>query len=153
MTSVLQEWVASLPLREQGVLLTTVRGCDVAPKQLDPAAIAANVERHLVSYLRWCFLNPADPREVDAEPGCWFRSEPPRQWRPSQLMHYPLHWYAHLMHGFQVIKVRHPDPNVRVDAKIIYERLAHALHLDPEPDDIMTERLSEDRLAKGSVVS
>src|SRR5258706_71297 len=31
-TSVLQDWVMALPLREQGTLLTAVRGCDDEPK-------------------------------------------------------------------------------------------------------------------------
>jgi hypothetical protein len=34
--SILQDWVQSLGLRQQGVILTAIRGCDTAPK-LDTA--------------------------------------------------------------------------------------------------------------------
>src|SRR4051812_21159589 len=113
MKSVLQDWVMELPLREQGTLLTAVRGCDLAPKGDDALA---SPERHLVAFVRWCFLNPADPREVDARPGCWFRSTPPDPFRPSTVMHYPLHWYSHVMHTLQVIRTRHPHAGIRAQA-------------------------------------
>lgn len=32
MRSVLRDWVMELPLREQGTLLTCIRGCDLTPK-------------------------------------------------------------------------------------------------------------------------
>lgn len=57
--SVLQDWVMELPLREQGTLLTIVRGCDLTPKlPLD------SIERRLVGALRFAIMIPADPREV-----------------------------------------------------------------------------------------
>src|SRR6266550_1778603 len=134
--SVLQSWVMELPLREQGALLVATRGCDLAPK--DPDCIderygcstgEETAERRLVTFLRWCFMNPADPREVDI-PGSFFRSSPPMNWKPSQFGHYPLHWYGHVMHGFEVIGWRHPDYAVRETAHTIYVRMAHCLHLN-----------------------
>lgn len=139
-----------LPLREQGTLLTAVRGCDLAPKTDDALA---SPERHLVAYVRWCFLNPHDPREVDKTPGCWFRSTPPEGFRPSSVMHYPLHWYSHVLHALQVIRARHPDSNVRDEADALYVSMVYGLHLRPEPIHAMAERLSEDRIALGNVVS
>src|SRR3954454_21414152 len=104
MTSVLQPWVAELPLRAQGTLLTGIRGCDLAPKMLSSIDEAhgcstgeCSAERHLVAFLRYCVLVPADIREVDI-PGAWFQSDPPTDWKPSQFGHYPLHWFSHLMH-------------------------------------------------------
>ena len=50
MKSVLQNWVMALPLREQGTLLTAVRGCDLTPKfPLD------SLERRLVGSIRFTF--------------------------------------------------------------------------------------------------
>jgi hypothetical protein len=67
--SVLQDWVTELPLREQGTLLTSVRGCDLTPKYpLD------SQERRVVGFIRYAFMVPADVREVDAEPGAFFVS-------------------------------------------------------------------------------
>lgn len=159
MGSVLQNWVMELPLRAQGTLLTGIRGCDLAPKI--PGSIVeeygcssgeCSVERRLSAYLRYCVLNPADPREVDI-PGAWFQSKPPLDWKPSQLMHYPLHWYSHLMHCFEVVAYLHPHAAVRAECYAIYGRLVASLHLNVESYEEMIERLTEDRIATGTVVS
>lgn len=146
--SVLQDWVMRLPLREQGTLLTGVRGCDLTPKYpLD------SIERLLVGHLRWAFLNPADPREVDREPGCFFISKPLPKFKASALGQYPQHWYSHLMHCYEVVGYRHPDKDVAMEFFRVYTQLAHNLHLTPETRQQMIERLGEDRIAKGTVVS
>lgn len=138
----------ALPLREQGTLLTAVRGCDLTPKYpLD------SPERHLAAWVRWCFMNPADPREVDFEAGCFFRSLPPPKFKPSSIGHYPLHWVAHVMHAVEIVAFRHPDPAVARDAASIYYQLCRSLHLPTESKGQMIARLSEDRIANGSVVS
>lgn len=147
MPSVLQEWVRELPLREQGTLLTGVRGCDLTPK-----LPLESTERQLVAFLRYCFMVCADPREIDREPGCFHISRPPASWRASELGHYPQHWYSHLMHCFEIVGYRHPDYDIREMATDIYLRLVEGLHLNPESFEEMKERLSEDRIAKGTVV-
>lgn len=159
MKSVLQDWVMELPLREQGTLLTGVRGCDLAPK--NPPSINERYgcstgddtpERQLTAFLRFCVLNPADEREIDI-PGAFFQSKPPENWKPSQFGHYPLHWFTHLMHCYEVVGYRHPHPGISRQARDIYERMARSLHLWPESKNQMIERLSEDRIANGTVVS
>lgn len=157
--SVLQDWVMELPLREQGTLLTGIRGCDLAPKnpltcdeRYGCSTGEDTAERGLSAFLRYCVLNPADPREVDI-PGAWFQSNPPTNWKPSQFGHYPLHWVMHLMHCFEVIAYRHPDPNIVHEAGLIYHRMVKSLHLNPETSEQMTDRLSEDRMVTGDVVS
>ena len=161
MPSVLQPWVMELPLRAQGTLLTGIRGCDLAPK--NPGSIDERYgcstgeetpERGLVAFLRYCVLVPADKREVDVC-GSWFRSSPPSNWKPSQFGHYPLHWYTHIMHCFEVVAYMCPQEwdEIRSAATHIYYRLVRALHLTPETRDKMLERLTEDRIAKGEVVS
>ena len=145
--SVLQDWVMELPLREQGVLLTGVRGCDLAPKQPYDSS-----ERQLTAFLRFCFMVPADEREVDI-PGSFFQRTPPTDWKQSDLGHYPMHWVAHIMHSFQVVWVRHPDVTIKLKAREIYHELVHGLHLRMEMPDAMIVRLSEDRIANGTVVS
>ena len=120
MTSVLQPWVMELPLREQGTLLTGVRGCDVCPKlPLDAT------ERKLVSYLRWTFMVPFAEAEVDLAPGAFFQSTPPTdyQWRASELGHYPQHWYSHLMHCYEVVAYRHPAEPISAHCRWTYFKL------------------------------
>lgn len=160
MTSVLQDWVMGLPLRAQGTLLTGVRGCDLAPKHLatidDTHGCSTGEsmsDRHLVAFLRFCVLNPADPREIDSAPGSWFQSTPPPKWKPSEFGHYPLHWNSHVMHCFEVIGYCHPDLELRRQAREVYLRMVHSLHLNPETPEQMNERLTEDRIANGTVVS
>ncbi len=148
MRSVLQDWVMALPLRYQGTLLTGIRGCDLTPKipgENPP-------ERDLVAFLRWCVMNPADEREVDF-PGAFFQSRPPTSWKPSQFGHYPLHWFSHLMHCYEIIGYEHPTEIVRSIAYDIYARLVSSLHLNVEDHDQMHERLTEDRIANDTVVS
>lgn len=159
MTSVLQDWVQELPLRAQGTLMTGIRGCDLAPKMPtkdDPVDHGCSMgecspERHLIAFLRWCVLNPADPREVDLA-GAWFQSEPP-DFKPSMFGHYPLHWYSHTMHCFEVVGVFHPDIEVAAACWDIYASLVRGLHLIPEHEDELRERLTEDRIEAGTVVS
>lgn len=148
--SVLQGWVEWLPLREQGTLLTAVRGCDLAPK--DPNNLLSP-ERHLTAWIRWCFLNPADVREVDHSPGCWFRSTPPPNFRPSSVSHYPFHWIGHVMHALEVVGYRHPDASVAARASDLYRSIARGMHLTPETFEEYESRLGEDRVAAGTMVS
>lgn len=141
--SVLQGWVMELPLREQGTLLTGIRGCDVTPKMpLD------SLPRQLTAYLRFLVLNPADEREVGI-PGSFFQDQPPADWKASEVGHLPTHWYTHVMHGYEVVGYRRPS----AAALDIYVRLAESLHLPTESKESMIRRLSEDRIASDTVVS
>lgn len=150
--SVLQNWVVELPLREQGTLLTGVRGCDDEPKQWTARGVAESPGRRLTAFIRWCFMNPADSREVDI-PGAFFQSLPPDPFKPSEFGHLPQHWYSHAMHSLEVIGFRHPDDSTRLQALALYEKMVHNMHLNPESSQQYVERLSEDRIASGEVVS
>lgn len=150
--SVLQDWVMELPLREQGMLLTSVRGCDDEPKQWIARGVAESPGRRITAYIRWCFMNPADPREVDI-PGAFFQSRPPDPFKPSGFGHLPQHWYSHVMHALEVISYRHPESSVRNIAFDLYEAMVHNMHLNVETVEQYANRLSEDRIATGEVVS
>ena len=151
--SVLQDWVTALPLREQGTLLTAVRGCDAEPKTWTARGVAESPGRRLTAFIRNAFMNPADPREVDIQ-GAFFQTTPPPQpFKPSEFGHLPLHWYTHAMHALEVIGYRHPTLDVRVVALDLYVEMADTLHLNPESRRQFENRLSEDRIASGTVVS
>lgn len=159
MSSVLQNWVMELPLRAQGTLLTGIRGCDVAPKnpltnqeKYGCSTGEDTPERGLTAFLRYCVMHPADPREVDI-PGAFFQSKPPSKWKPSQFGHFPQHWYAHIMHCYEVVAYQHPDFDIRQIAYGVYGRLVTNLHLNVETKAEMLERLTEDRIAADTVVS
>ena len=150
--SVLQPWVQELPLREQGTLLTAVRGCDDEPKTWTSRGVAESAGRRLTAFIRWCFMNPADVREVNV-PGAFFQSEPPTVFKPSEFGHLPQHWYSHAMHALEVIAYRHPDTMVRGSALSLYTTMVHNLHLNVETPEQFVDRLSEDRIISGTVVS
>lgn len=141
-----------LPLREQGTLLTGVRGCDDEPKQWTARGIAESPGRRLTAFIRWCFMNPADPREVDI-PGAFFQSSPPSPFKPSEFGHLPQHWYSHAMHALEVIAYRHPNRNVSAACYPLYCEMVQNMHLNTETSNQMIQRLSEDRIASGTVVS
>lgn len=151
--SVLQDWVTALPLRFQGTLLTSVRGCDDEPKTWTKTGVAYSPGRRLTAFIRWCFMNPADPREVDSEEGAFFMSAPPSPFKPSQFGHLPQHWYSHAMHGLEVIAYHHPDDRVAAQAWNLYRAMVHNMHLNCELKDQQWTRLTEDRVATGTVVS
>ncbi len=148
MKSVLQDWVMELPLREQGTLLTVVRGCDLAPKHpLD------SLERQLTAAFRGAILVAHDPREIDYGPGCFMLSEPPvKLFKLNKLEHYPLHFVSHVIHAAEVIARRHPNDGKRVKWLMIYMSAVKSLHLNIEREEQMFERLSEDRISNNNVI-
>ena len=152
MTSVLQPWVMELPLREQGTLLTAVRGCDLVPKYNDDGTPRDSMERRLTAWIRWAFMVPADEREIDI-PGAFYQSRPPEPFKASALMHYPGHWLTHVMHALEVIGYRHPSMQIAVAAHGLYIDFVDSMHLSEESKAKMIRRLSEDRIANGTVVS
>lgn len=153
MKSVLQDWVMELPLREQGTLLTAVRGCDFEAKTWTSRGVSYSPGRRLTAFIRYCFMNPADPREIDYEEGSFFQSQPPNPFKPSEFGHLPQHWYSHAMHALEVIAYRSSDDFNRRSAMDLYVDMVHNLHLEPESAIKFENRLSEDRIAKRNVVS
>lgn len=153
MKSVLQDWVMELPLRFQGTLLTAVRGCDDEAKQWVKTGVAYSPGRRLTAFIRYCFMNPADEREVDAEEGSFFMSEPPTPFKPSNFGHLPQHWYSHAMHALEIIGYHHPKLLIATDARRLYFAMVRNMHLNPESPSEQWERLTEDRIASGTVVS
>lgn len=151
--SVLQDWVMRLPLREQGTLLTAVRGCDFEAKTWTSQGIGYSPGRRLTAFIRYCFMNPADLREVDYQEGSFFQSQPPSPFKPSEFGHLPQHWYSHAMHALEIIGRRCPIQPRGMQALDLYLAMVHNLHLEPEPLDQMVKRLGEDRIRTNTVVS
>lgn len=98
-------------------------------------------------------MNPADEREVDSEEGAFFMSEPPLPFKPSNFGHLPQHWYSHAMHALEIIGHHHPEPLTQLQAAELYLKMVHNLHLNPETREQQWTRLTEDRIATGTVVS
>lgn len=153
MKSVLQDWVMELPLRYQGTLLTAVRGCDFEAKTWTSQGIGYSPGRRLTAFIRYCFMNPADSREVDYQEGSFFMSTPPEPFKPSEFGHLPQHWYSHAMHALEIIGYCHPNSYIGEKATRLYREMVNNLHLNMESPIQMRTRLTEDRIAKRLVVS
>src|SRR5690348_5609602 len=141
MRSVLRDWVMELPLRHQGVLVAAVRGCDGATKE--------NSAKPITRALRYAFMNPADEREVSMQSAFMahrFTADDLRGFL-TNWDHFPMHFIQHLMHACQVVGFKHPDIETRQMFRHAYERIVHKLHLLPENEAQMDERLCEDRIA------
>lgn len=145
-SSVLHDWVMCLPRREQGTLLVATRGCDTAPK--------GDWSKQLTAAIRFAVLVPADPREVDI-PGSFWRREPPPldEIKISKFDHLPFHFVMHLIQATEVLGYRHPDDRAGLLWEQIYKKLVDGMHLRPELIKTMIDRLSQDRIAAGTVVS
>ena len=142
-----------LPLRFQGTLLTDVRGCDSEPKSWTKTGVAYSQGRRLTAFIRWCFMNPADPREVDVEEGAFMMSTPPKPFKASEFGHLSQHWYAHAMHALEIIGFYHPNVDTQNTAWYLYVAMVRNMHLYPETKIEHWNRLTEDRIQKGTVVS
>lgn len=151
--SVLQDWVMELPLRFQGTLLTAVRGCDLEPKSWVKSGVAYSPGRRITAFIRYCFMNPVDEREIDYEEGAFFMSTPPKPFKPSEFGHLPLHWYSHVMHSLEIIGQYHPNYDIAREAWGLYVSMVMALHLNVESRQQLITRLTIDRIDSKEVVS
>lgn len=151
--SVLQTWVMQLPLRAQGTLLTAVRGCDDEAKQWSPTGVAYSPGRRLTAFIRYCFMVPADPREVGRVEGAFMMPLPPSPFKASEFGHLPQHWYSHAMHALEIIAYCCPCPERSEAGRRLYHAMVDNLHLNAETEVEMLERLTEDRIANNTIVS
>lgn len=141
--SILQDWVQELGLRQQGVLLTGVRGCDLAPKD-DPTKLFVRSYRAMI-----LVCHCGDPRKArtfieEVEDDELLRRFTAFRKNCEQ---YPSHWFLHMLHCIEIIGYCHPDPLVRGTWSAFYYRLCDALHVNPETRDQLNIRLNADEEA------
>jgi len=140
MNSILQTWVQSLGLRHQGCLLTAIRGCDTAPKD-DPA-------KAFIRCYRGTILNAhcGDPNKAQTFIQA---AEPHFLWSHFKLLrrshdHYPHHYVMHLTHAIQIVGYKHPNTHTRKLWTSFYHEMCDAMHVNPETEAQMDERLNAD---------
>jgi hypothetical protein len=143
---------------QQTVLLTAVRGPDGLPKY--------GPIKMLLRWYRRCILlssldgevlgNPTDDRGgsfmgPSFSPSVYGDDN----WRDvmdSILGDYlrdldaiPHHFQLHLMHAFQIVGYKHPVDDIRGWFNQAYVRLVHDMHLYPESEDQLDQRLNDTR--------
>lgn len=127
---VLADWVVELPWKIQTVLLTGTRGADTHVSEQG---------RLTKRWMRTLVCKRADP-------GPLYMAESERDWpEPEKLMDdfefYPVHYFAHAMHCFQIIGNFHPDPVIKDRAAQCYVALVDGLHLHTESRTELINRL------------
>lgn len=155
MKSVIQEWTSSLPMMQQTVLLTAIRGPDGLPKY--------GSVKMLLRWFRRCVLLSAmdgrallNPCEVNGGSFTGPSVNPPHEaWEFGMNSHVdvylreldaiPHHFQMHFMHGAEILGYKHPDERARAWWNTLYKRLVNDMHVHPETESEMDERLGDSR--------
>lgn len=155
--SALQDWVVGLTVMQQSVLLGAIRGPDGTPKY--------HSVKYLVRWYRRCVLVSAlDGRTLETpyEFGGGSFTGPSYEattlahdWRPRMNMlvdnylqsvdELPHHYQCHFMHAAEILGYKHPRDDVREWWLSLYLRLVHDMHLWPETEAQLDDRLGDDR--------
>lgn len=156
--SVLQTWVESLPMMQQTVLLTAVRGPDGTPKYgpvkmlqrwyrrcvlksaMDGMALTTPYEKNGGS-----FTGPSIEKGSDWG---WTWEEPMNDLvgeYMKSLDALPHHFQLHFLHAAEIVGFKHPDERIRVWWCGVYHRLVHDMHLHAENVAEMDDRLGDNR--------
>ncbi len=135
MGAVIQEWVVKLPLRYQGVLVSSVRGCDTARKD-DPVKLLAR------SYRATILVSPAEKPSSFMD----FVSRGEVRDRMAAVLrdcdHLPHHYLMHLTHAAEIVGYHYPENLTRACWKNFYIRMCHQLHVTPENSYDLALRLT-----------
>lgn len=167
MSNVLQGWVSDLPMMQQTVLLTAVRGPDGLPKY--------HSTKFVLRWYRRCILLSAMDGKVLTDPAdmgggsftgpsapvdCDILWCEPMDDRVTDYLRsldeVPHHFQMHLMHAVEILGYKHPDDRIRAWWHGVYLRLVHDMHLWPESEKQLDARLGDDRagwLARGDVAT
>jgi len=137
MSTVLRPWVSELPWKQQGVLICACRGVDGFPKE--------HPSKPLTRAYRQTLMLCAD---IDlASTGSAFMSTKPLdqtiadRFMDFQLDSYPMHWLLHFTHAIEIVGYKHPIPSTRAFWQDLYLRIVKSLHLHPETEWEMDNRL------------
>jgi len=135
--SVLQDWVETLPLMQQTVLLVALRGCDVVPKR--------GAGKPHTKALRSVVLKNADPasgfigRDITGK--AIVAEDAVGLFDMDGCECLPMHWTMHMVHAAEVVAYGHPDPEVSSAWMRFYLDAVNKLHLEPESKGSFNRRL------------
>ncbi len=155
--NVMQKWTHSLPMMQQTVLLTAVRGPDGLPKY--------GCVKLLLRWFRRCVLLSAMDGKALTNPcdnngGSFTGPSLEAGQSDSDWEHYmdgiaseyirsldaiPHHFQMHFLHAAEIVGYQHPDDRIRDWWNCLYLRLVNDFHLHPETKDEMNERLGDNR--------
>lgn len=158
MKPVTQAWTHSLPMMQQTVLLTAIRGPDGIEKY--------GSVKMLLRWYRRCVLHSAmDGKTLDTPYLLNGGSFTGPSFAPGELHNtgwesnlddivsgymrtldaIPHHFQIHFMHAVEILGYKHPDGRTRNWWHALYRRLVNDLHLHPETEPEMSARLGDSR--------
>ena len=133
MESVVQEWLSTIYLQQQTVLLTCLRGCDGMPN--------TDISKKLVKIIRSLALYRAKTSRAN------FMDEEITIEDVKEIAKdcdkYPVHFYMHLCFACEIIGYKHPNKETRNLFNESYKILVNAIHLKPETEEECDERLKD----------
>lgn len=163
MTSAVQDWLSTLPVMQQSVLLSAIRGPD-GIRKYHPSKYMLRWFRRciLVSALDKCvwdtpfmfgggsFTGPSrtfkSEVELLAANSDWeIHMEPVIADYLKSMDELPRHYHNHFRHAAEILGYKHPDERIRRWWHKLYLEFANDEHLYPEPESEMDLRLSDDR--------
>lgn len=151
MPSVLQDWVMDLPLMQQTVLLTATRAPDGLRKMHPVKTLCRWLRRcYLLSAFDKCVLtDPYDLRGGSFMGPCQVEGVTSID-HAAQLYidtgdEIPLHFHFHLQQAAEIIGYKHPNTETRLWWNQFYMRMTAFAHLNPESEEQMDRRLSDNK--------
>lgn len=138
--SILQDWVATLGLRHQGVLLTAVRGCDTVPRE-DPSKALTRAYRGTILNAH-CGDAAKAQTFIEAVGSDDLRRRMNAVIRDHDAL--PHHYIMHLVHAAEIVGYKHPDPDVRRDWLAFYAGMVGKFHMAVEAEAELDARLDAD---------
>jgi hypothetical protein len=128
--TVLQEWMADLPWKQQSVILSVLRG---------PDNFRFEGIKKVNRWLRKITQHNADPSTEYMQ-----KIELPSVEQICKEGEYTsVHYFCHLMHALEIIGYNHPDKEISKTAEDYYFSLVNALHLNPETEEQLNRRLED----------
>jgi hypothetical protein len=141
---ILQPWVARMGLRHQGCVLSSVRGCDTAPKD-DPSKRIQRLIRGAIlrphcgdASKAVSFIQVLDDEQLEHAMTCFVRGHD----------QYPNHYVLHVMHAAEIIGY-YQNSTQRALWFTFYTRLCKSFHVTPETREQLDKRLNKDEQSFG----
>jgi hypothetical protein len=140
--SIVREWVASLPARMQGTLLTAIRGADTSPREAAVKTLARMYRATVIHGLNDEPLTFLMIIDYDHE---GFRREVQAMMNAVASDHdaLPHHYLMHLIHAAQIVGEFHPHFHCRAMWAGFYVRMCRKMHMTPETLAELRARLEE----------
>lgn len=145
---VFQDWMLRLSMQQQSVLVLACRGPDGVGKFHPTKQVVA---RYRATVLKAAYLGR--PMRIDEGDDTTFMTlikfSDDGYWGAlvrdffDNVDELPHHYYMHLMHGAQIAGYKHDNPMMRQRWRAFYLLCCHDLHLYPEDETQMDERLGD----------